>query len=134
DVAQFALVQRARARQALQALASDLERLEGPTGEELFDIPGALHPHEDTPAPPRLLGMWDNILLAHADRSRVIPADYRRLAIRINGDVLPTLLVDGYVAGVWRALPSGIEATAFHPLPDAVWEGLAVEARSLVAF
>jgi hypothetical protein len=134
DVAQFAMVQRARARQALQALAADLERLEGPNGAELFDIPGVARPDEDTPAPPRLLGMWDNILLAYYDRSRLIPPDYRKLAIRINGDVLPTLLVDGYVAGVWRAVEGGIEATAFHPLPDDVWEGLAAEARSLLAF
>lgn len=43
---------------------------------------------------------------------------------RVNGDVLPTLLVDGYVAGVWRPVEGGIEASAFHPLPDNVWEGL----------
>jgi hypothetical protein len=48
--------------------------------------------------------------------------------------VLPTLLVDGYVAGMWRPVEGGIEATAFHRLPDDAWEGLAVEARSLVAF
>ena len=133
DVALFALVQRSRVRQALQALAGSLERLEGPHGEELFDIPGALRPDEDTPAPPRLLGMWDNILLAHFDRSRVIPPDYRAFVTRSNGDVLPTLLVDGYVAGVWRAVEGGIEATAFHDLPNDVWEQFAAEARALVA-
>ena len=47
--------------------------------------------------------------------------------------MLPTLLVDGYVAGVWRPVEGGIEATAFHPLPDEAWEGLAAEARALVA-
>lgn len=77
--------------------------------------------------------MWDSVLLAHADRSRVIPPAYRRLVIRVNGDVLPTLLVDGRVAGVWRALDGGIEATAFHDLPTAVWGGLAEEAASLTA-
>jgi hypothetical protein len=51
---------------------------------------------------------------------------------RSNGDVLPTLLVDGYVAGVWRPVDDGIEATAFHPLPDDVWDGLAAEARDLL--
>ena len=71
--------------------------------------------------------------MAHADRSRVIPPAYRRLVIRVNGDVLPTLLVDGRVAGVWRALDGGIEATAFHDLPTAVWDGLAAEAASLTA-
>jgi hypothetical protein len=52
----------------------------------------------------------------------------------MNGDVLPTLLVDGYVAGVWRAVPAGIEATAFHPLPGEAWEQLAAEARAMLPF
>jgi hypothetical protein len=134
DVAQFALVQRARARTALRALSGGIERLEGPNGEELFDIPGTQRPDEDTPAPPRLMAMWDSTLLAYADRSRIIPPLYRKLVIRTNGDVLPSLLVDGYVAGVWRPVEGGIEATAFHHLPDAAWEGLAAEARSLVGF
>ena len=80
------------------------------------------------------MAMWDSVLLAYSDRGRIIPPDYRRHVIRINGDVLPTLLVDGYVAGVWRSVEGRIEATAFHHLADGVWEGLAAEARSLVAF
>jgi hypothetical protein len=68
------------------------------------------------------------------DRSRVIPSEYRKLMIRQNGDLLPTLLVDGYVAGVWRSVDSGIEATAFHPLAERDWDALAVEAESLIAF
>lgn len=132
DVAQFAMVQRARAKAALSALSGELERLEGPDGAELYDVPGAPRPAEDTPAPPRLMAMWDSTLLAYADRSRVIPPDYRALVTRSNGDV-PTLLVDGYVAGVWRPVEGGIEATAFHSLPDEAREGVAAEARALVA-
>lgn len=79
------------------------------------------------------MAMWDSILLAYADRGRAIPPAYRRAVIRNNGDVLPTLLVDGYVAGVWRPVDGGIEATAFHELAPAVWDGLAAEARSLTA-
>ncbi len=136
DVAQFATVQRTPVRQVLTALATldgAVERLEGADGTALFDIPGAPRPPADTPAPPRLMAMWDSVLLAYADRGRVIPPAYRRLVIRTNGDVLPTLLVDGYVAGVWRPVDGGIEATAFHALPPAAWEGLAAEARSLTA-
>lgn len=136
DAAQFSMVQRARIREALRALelAGKLERLTGPDGEELFDVQGAPRPPEETPAPPRLMAMWDSVLLAYADRSRVVPPQYRRLVARMNGDTLATLLVDGQVAGVWRPAGAGIEATAFHPLPDGVWEELAGEARSLTAF
>ncbi|MDX3537501.1 crosslink repair DNA glycosylase YcaQ family protein [Streptomyces sp. MB09-01] len=133
DVAQFALVRRADARAALRALDAVVEQLQGPDGGTLFDLPGALRPPAETPAPPRLMAMWDSILLAYADRSRVIPPAYRPLVIRRNGDVLPTLLVDGHVAGVWRPLQGGIEATAFHPLSPATWDGLAAEAHSLRA-
>ncbi|MEV0825058.1 DNA glycosylase AlkZ-like family protein [Nonomuraea rubra] len=56
-------------------------------------------------------------MLAHAVRSRVIPPERRKLVTRTNGGVLPTLLVDGYVAGVWRPAGKGIEVAAFHPLP-----------------
>jgi hypothetical protein len=132
DVAQFALIPRATVRAALQAMA-DLRRLDGPDGIELFDVPGARIPAEDTPAPPRLMAMWDSTLLAYADRGRIIPPDYRPLVTRRNGDVLPTLLVDGYVAGVWRPVEDGIEATAFHRVADDAWEGLEAEARTLLA-
>jgi hypothetical protein len=134
DVAQFTLLTRSVARDALRALAGELEELEGPDGAQLFDVPGAPLPAEDIPAPPRLLPMWDSVLLAYFDRSRVIPPDYRRLVARQNGDVLPTLLVDGYVAGVWRPVEGGIEATAFHPLSDEAWTGLVAEAGALMAF
>lgn len=134
DFAQFTLLTRAVARDALGALAGELERLEGPDGAELFDVPGGPLPAEDTPAPPRLLPMWDSILFAYFDRSRVIPPDYRRLVIRNNGDALPTLLVDGYVAGVWRPIEGGIEATAFHRLSEEAWTGLAAEAAAVTAF
>ncbi|SMQ21086.1 Winged helix DNA-binding domain-containing protein [Streptomyces sp. Ag82_O1-12] len=133
DVAQFAMVPRAPVRRALLALDDAVERLRGPDGTVLYGVPGASRPPADTPAPPRLMAMWDSVLLAHADRSRVIPPAYRRLVIRVNSDVLPTLLVDGRVAGVWRALDGGIEATAFHDLPTAAWNGLAEEAASLTA-
>jgi hypothetical protein len=134
DLSQFALVSRPRARAALDALGERLVRYEGPDGAALVDVRDGHIPDEDTPAPPRLLAMWDSILLAHVDRSRFIPPDYRAHVIRRNGDVLPTLLVDGLVAGVWRPLDEGIEATAFHPLPDDVWGALEAEAGDLIAF
>ncbi len=134
DVGQFTILSKPVVLRALRGLAGKIEELEGPDGSTLFDVPEGPRPSEDTVAPPRLLPMWDSILLAYFDRSRVIPPDYRQVVIRRNGDVLPTLLVDGYVAGVWRPVEGGIEATAFHRLDDEAWEGLGAEAVALVAF
>ena len=86
---------------ALEALEPELERLTDERGRELFDLRGAPRPPADTPAPLRLLGEWDNVLLAHADRTRMFDDETRRRVIRKNGDVLPTILLDGFVAGKW---------------------------------
>ena len=64
-----------------------LERLCDERGRELLDLRGAPRPPGDTPAPLRLLGEWDNVLLAHADRTRLFDDETRRRVIRKNGDV-----------------------------------------------
>lgn len=134
DLVRFTMLPTAAVRDAIAALGDELVILEGPDGSPLYDLADAAIPDGDTPAPPRLLPMWDSSLLAYVDRGRLIPPEHRRDITRINGDVLPTLLVDGLVAGVWRPVEGGIEATAFQPLPDDAWAGLASEAASLVAF
>lgn len=133
DVARFTLVGRARVRAAVAALADELETLVGPDGATLLDVPRAPRPPEDAPAPPRLMAMWDSTLLAYADGSRMLPPEYRSTVVRVNGDVLPTVLVDGTVAGVWRPVEGGVEVSAFHALPDDAWSALADEARDLCA-
>jgi len=134
DIAQFGTVYRPPVQAALASLGDALVRHDGPNGELLYDVPGGPLPPEDVPAPPRLLPMWDSTLLAYADRSRIIPPAYRPLVMRKNGDVLPTILLDGHVAGVWRPTDDGIEVTAFHALDNDAWAGLETEARSLRAF
>jgi DNA glycosylase AlkZ-like len=134
DIAQFGTIYRPPVQDALRALDDALERHEGPGKSTLYDIPGGDIPAEDVLAPPRLLPMWDSALLAYGDRSRIVPPGYRKLVMRNNGDVLPTLLVDGLVAGVWRTTAEGIEATAFHTLEDDVWHGLEGEAAALLGF
>ena len=134
DCARFTFLRQRVVRAALRSLADRVEPRPGPNGTTLFDVPGGPLRAEDTPAPPRLLPMWDSVLLAYADRGRVVPPDYRPLIFRRNGDVLPTLLVDGYVAGVWRAVEGGIEARAFRRLDEPTWIGLATEASALQAF
>jgi hypothetical protein len=134
DFTQFTILPRAKTAEAFDKLTGELVEVAGPDGRPLLDLPDAPLADEDAPAPPRLLGMWDNVLLGWVDRGRVIPPEYRKAVMRTNGDVLPTLLVDGQVAGVWRPVGGGIEATAFHPLPSDAWDGLAAEAAVLVPF
>ncbi len=71
-------------------------------GAELLDVPGATLPPGDAPAPPRFLPEYDNVLLAYADRARVIPDAYRRAVFLTAGRVRATFLIDGLVAGTWK--------------------------------
>jgi hypothetical protein len=72
------------------------------TGRELFDLPDAPRPDPDTPAPPRFLPEYDNLLLSHADRTRFAPVGWKPPIPPGNGGVMGTFLVDGMVGGTWR--------------------------------
>ncbi|MDV9174248.1 winged helix DNA-binding domain-containing protein [Streptomyces sp. W16] len=90
-----------RLREAFERLRPRLVTFYDPNGVELFDLPDAPRPAADTPAPPRFLPEFDNLLLSHADRTRVVPAEYWGRAWQ--GNVAHrTLLVDGFLAGVWK--------------------------------
>jgi Winged helix DNA-binding domain len=136
DFGLFAMQRRPAWTAAIGRLGGALVTHEGPDGRLLYDVPGGAIPDGDTPAPVRLLPMWDNVLLAHVDRSRIIPGGYRPHVIRRNGDTLPTVLVDGHVAGVWRPARDGrpgVEVATFTKLPAGVWADVEAEASSLAA-
>ncbi len=132
DVSQFTILKRSAIREVIESMA-DIVAVAGPDGAQLLDVDGSDPQPDDQMAtlPPRLLGMWDNVLLAYSDRSRVIPAEHRPHVIRRNGDVLPTVVAKGLVRGVWRATPDAIEVRALEPMDDATLEGLNGEARDL---
>lgn len=134
DLAQFALVPQARIRRALDFVTEDVAAVDGTPRAPVLDLTGRTLPDPEHALPPRLLGMWDNVLLAHADRSRIIPPELRRIVTRVNGDVLPTVLLDGRVGGVWRSTVAGIEVTALRPFSDREWAGIEPEARALRLF
>ncbi|MFF2525279.1 winged helix DNA-binding domain-containing protein [Streptomyces liangshanensis] len=90
-----------RLRDAFERLRPRLLVFQDENGVELFDVPDAPRPDEDTPAPPRFLPEFDNLLLSHADRSRVIPPAYKGRASYGN-TAHRALLVDGFLAGIWR--------------------------------
>jgi len=71
-------------------------------GAELFDLPDAPRPGAGVAAPVRLVAEFDNLVLSHADRSRVISAGNTRRISTVNGVIPGTVLIDGFVAGMWR--------------------------------
>jgi Winged helix DNA-binding domain len=110
-----------------------LRRFEDEQGRELLDLPRAPRPAADTRAPVRLLPRWDALLLSHADRTRVLPEEYRSTVIT-GGWVHATFLVDGVVAGIWRIQGGNVKTEPFAPLPLRVRRELEDEARRLEAF
>ena len=123
---------------AFEALRPGLVAFKDARGRELFDLPDAPRPAEDTPAPVRLLPEFDNLVLGHDDRSRVIADAHRKVVVTPNLQVLATFLVDGVVAGTWKVAATRTQATLtltpFEPLGAPARDALAAEADSLLAF
>jgi hypothetical protein len=101
---------------ALEAL-EPLRRFRDERGRELVDLPRAPLPPADAVAPVRFLPRYDNLVLSHADRTRVIADEHRRAVIHGTGIVEATFLVDGFVAGLWRVEKSRVRVEPFAPLP-----------------
>jgi hypothetical protein len=112
----------------------ELRRFRDERGRELLDVPRAPLPDPETPAPVRFLPKWDNVLLGYADRTRVFPEQYRKSIIGANGDVAPTFLIDGFVAGIWRIVDGRVVPKPFTPLSRATRRELEDEAARLEAF
>lgn len=125
---------------------------EGPArGRELVDLPDAPRPDAATPAPVRFLPDYDNVLLSHADRSRIVPDDARERLRSPNGVLPGTVLVDGTVAATWVVRRSRLDPSEgasgrtgrtlatlavlpVRPLPHASRQELVDEAERLVRF
>jgi len=133
DLVQWSMMHVPEIGRALDRL-EPLRRFRDEHGRELLDVPRAPLPDPDTPAPVRFLPKWDNALLAFADRTRVLPEQYRKTVIRMNGDVAQTFLVDGFVAGTWRVEDGRVVPEPFAPLARPVRREVEDEAERLEAF
>ena len=90
-----------RTRDTLEAMSSTLVRFQSENGVDLFDLPDAPRPGADVEVPVRFLPEFDNALLSHHDRSRIIADKFRKTVYTINGQIPGTVLVDGFVRGRW---------------------------------
>ena len=116
-------------REVVERLRPRLRVFHDERGRELFDLPDAPRPDPDTPAPPRFLPEYDNVLLSHADRSRFVRDDRRGQAWTAP-TIQGTVLHDGTVAGTWhieRDRASGTTTLA------VVHAGLGARAQASVA-
>jgi hypothetical protein len=122
-----------RLREVVERLRPRLSTFRDEHGNELFDLPDAPRPDPDTPAPSRFLPEYDNALLSHADRTRII-ADHYRERVFMKGAVL----VDGFVRGTWTIPRQRAAATllihAFEPLSARDRDAVAEEGDRLLAF
>lgn len=91
------------------AAMADLERHEDESGRVLYDVSGGVLEDEDTAAPVRLLGTYDNVWLSHAGRDRVTEPEKRTRWMGANGGVAMALFVGGWLEGLWRVVDGRVE-------------------------
>jgi hypothetical protein len=123
--------------QVLKTLDPALERMKlrrflDEKGTELLDLPRAPLADAGAKAPVRLLSRWDEALIGHADRRRVIPEEHEAKRLVLGGD--PTVLVDGFVAGTWKLERGRVVVEPFDPLPRSARRELERESARLAAF
>jgi hypothetical protein len=123
-------------RTAVDTLRPRLINFRDESGAELFDLPAAPRPPADTVAPVRMVAEFDNLVLSHADRSRIIAEEHRGRLYSVNGIFPGTVLLDGFVAGMWRITKARKTATLTVELWEDTRDRLAVvhEAERLLAF
>jgi hypothetical protein len=125
----------------LERLRPQLRTFRDENGKELFDVPDGPLPDPETPAPPRFLPTFDNVVLSHKDRSRII-GDPKEWAVD-GGQFDPiflrgSVLVDGFVHSGWRVERDGDRATLVvmpaRPYERGDREAVAEEATRLLEF
>lgn len=121
-----------RLRETVERLP--LRRFRAETGITLYDLPDAPRPSADTPAPPRFLPAYDNLLLSYKDRTRVISGSRPVPLPPGNGATAGTFLVDGMWQGTWQIGDQTLRIEPFSRLRRADRDALWAEAMRLSAF
>ena len=129
---------RMQLKQSLEELRADLRTFSDEKGNELFDVPDAPLPSGDAPAPPRFVPDYDNLVLSHVERERVVPDEHRKKVFLSAARVRATFLIDGFVRGAWKVERTRKTATllieAFEPLSAEDRQALGDEGERLLRF
>jgi hypothetical protein len=123
-------------REVFERLRPQLITFRDEHGRELFDVPGAPLPAPDTPAPPRFLPAFDNALLSHNDRTRIISDEHRKALFRDRS--MRGVLLDGFACATWKTEQRGRKLTLvvepFEPLTQKDRDVLSQEGERLLGF
>ncbi len=129
---------RVNLKSEVAAFAANFATYESENGTLLYDVPGMPIVDADTPAPLRFVPEYDNLIIAHADRTRIISDAARKRVFLSAARVLPTILVDGFVAGTWKVERTKADAVLtiqpFARLTDAQKAELVEEGERLITF
>ena len=127
-----------RLHEAVEGVKPELAVFRDEKGNELLDLPESSLPSADIEAPPRFLPEFDNLILSHADRTRIVPDEYRRYIFLSAGRVRATFLLDGFVAGTWKIEKAKdvarLVVEPFKPLSRIDRDALVEEGERLVRF
>lgn len=123
-----------RLGEVVERLRPGLRVFRDERGAELFDVSEARRPDPDTEAPVRLVAPYDNLVLGHANRDRIITDELRKRLWPVNGVLPGMLLLDGFVAGTWRLDGERLRVDPIRPLTAAQESELERESQSLLAF
>jgi hypothetical protein len=104
------------------------------SGRELLDLPHAPIADPDAPAPVRFMPAFDNALLGHKDRTRIIDECDRKRVARDASAGVPVFLLDGFARGTWAVEGERLSVTPFRPLTPGETDAVAAEAERLCEF
>ena len=129
---------RTRLKPVVEEMRPGLRTFCDENGNELFDLPDAPLPPADAPAPPRFVPDYDNLVLSHAERGRVLPEEHRKKVLLSAARVRATFLIDGFVRGAWKIERDGktavLQIEPFETLSGEDHDILQEEGERLVRF
>jgi winged helix DNA-binding protein len=121
-------------REAVERVRPRLRACADERGGELLDVEDGPLPDPETPAPPRFLPEYDNVILGYADRSRILAGRGPGLPFP-RGSWIGSLLVDGFYRANWRVDGGTLTIDRFVPAaddPPGTAEAIEDEGRRLI--
>lgn len=127
-----------RLKPQLAPALADLVAYQCPSGRDIYDLPQASIAAPDSIAPLRFIPEYDNLLIAHRDRSRILPDEHRKKVFLSAGRVIGTVLIDGFVGATWNVKKDKnaltLHVKLFEAGPNDCLQAIQAEGNRLLRF